>query len=270
MYDYPKYETLLTEIVEPNIMLVTLNRPKAYNALSHQMFLDLENLFKHLKRDLDVRVVLLYGGDESKGFCAGLDVKEGLTDFEKTAPGFYDYQIAICDAVAEMVKIPQPVITLIDNVAGGAGFSLAMCSDIRVCTETARFSCFYANVGIGGADMTSSYMLPRLIGTGRAYEFLLTGDFFSAQEADKLGLVSRIVPTRADLLPTAMQIARTIAAKDPLAVRLTKEAMRLNVDAPGLENALQVENRNQTLMICHNMDKDPTLPPIGKHWIEQR
>ena len=75
---------------------------------------------------------------------------------------------------------------------------------------------------------------------------------------------------RADLLPTAMKIARTIAAKDPLAVRLTKEAMRLNVDAPGLENALQVENRNQTLMICHNMDKAPTLPPIGKHWIEER
>ena len=75
---------------------------------------------------------------------------------------------------------------------------------------------------------------------------------------------------RADLLPTAMKIARTIAAKDPLAVRLTKEAMRLNVDAPGLENALQVENRNQTLMICDNMDKDPPRRPIGKDWTEQR
>ena len=270
MYDYPKYETLLTEIVEPNIMLVTLNRPKAYNALSHQMFLDLEDLFKHLKRDLDVRVVLLYGGDEAKGFCAGLDVKEGLTDYEKTAPGFYDYQIAICDAVAEMVKIPQPVITLIDNVAGGAGFSLAMCSDIRVCTETARFSCFYANVGIGGADMTSSYMLPRLIGTGRAFEMMLTGNFINADEAWNLGLVSKVVEDRAALVPAGLELARVIAAKDPMAVRLTREAMRANVDAAGFDNALQVENRNQTLMIAHNVNKDASQDPIGKYWIEDR
>lgn len=268
---YPTYETLLTEIVEPNIMKVTLNRPKAYNALSHKLVDEMTDLCARLKEDFyNVRVVLLYGGDEAKGFCAGLDVKQGLTDYEKTAPGFYAYQIKLGEMELKMTWTPQPWIAMIDNVSAGGGFSLAMASDIRVCTKTARFSCFYANVGIGGCDMCSSYQLPRLIGTGRAYEMMLTGNFINAEEAWNLGLVSRVVETRADLYPAAMELARVIAAKDPLAVRLTKEAMRANVDASGFENALHIENRNQTLMICHNMNKDPNKDPIGKHWIEDR
>ena len=268
---YPAYETLLTEMVEPNIMKVTLNRPQAYNALSHQLVDEMTDLCGRLKEDFyNVRVVLLYGGDEAKGFCAGLDVKQGLTEYEKTAPGFYAYQIKLGEMELKMTQTPQPWIAMIDNVSAGGGFSLAMASDIRVCTKTARFSCFYANVGIGGCDMCSSYQLPRLIGTGRAYEMMLTGNFINAEEAWNLGLVSRVVDTRPDLYPVAIELARVIAAKDPLAVRLTKEAMRCNVDASGFENALHVENRNQTLMICHNMDKDPTKDPIGKHWIENR
>lgn len=268
---YPKYETLLLDMVEPNILKVTLNRPKAYNALSHTLVAEMTDLCGKLKEDYyNVRVVLLYGGDEAKGFCAGLDVKEGLDDYEKTVPGFYAYQIKLGEMELKMTQTPQPWIAMIDNVSAGGGFSLAMASDIRVCTKTARFSCFYANVGIGGADMSSSYFLPRLIGTGRAYEMLLTGNFIDADEAWNLGLVSRVVEDRAALTPVAMELARTIAAKDPMAVRLTKEAAHINVDSSGFENALHVENRNQTLMIAHNMQKDPTLDPIGKHWIEER
>ena len=268
---YPQYETLLVDMVEPNIMKVTLNRPKAYNALSHTLVAELTDLCERLKDDFyNVRVVLLYGGDESKGFCAGLDVKQGLNEYEKTVPGFYAYQIKLGELELKMTQTPQPWIAMVDNVSAGGGFSLAMASDIRVCTKTARFSCFYANVGIGGCDMSSSYQLPRLIGTGRAYEMMLTGNFISADEAWNLGLVSRVVEDRPALYPAAIELARVIAAKDPMAVRLTKEAMRCNVDASGFENALHVENRNQTLMIAHNMDKDPTQDPIGKYWIEDR
>ena len=180
----PSYENLLLEMVEPNILKVTLNRPKAYNALSHGLVEDLTNLSQWLVDEYyNIRVVLLYGGDEAKGFCAGLDVKQGLTDYEETVPGFYHYQIKLGELEWYIAKTPQPWITLIDNVSAGGGFSLAMCSDIRICTKTARFSCFYANVGIGGCDMSSSYFLPRLIGTGRAYEMMLTGNFISADEA---------------------------------------------------------------------------------------
>ena len=178
----PSYENLLLEMVEPNILKVTLNRPKAYNALSHGLVEDLTNLSQWLVDEYyNIRVVLLYGGDEAKGFCAGLDVKQGLTDYEETVPGFYHYQIKLGELEWYIAKTPQPWITLIDNVSAGGGFSLAMCSDIRICTKTARFSCFYANVGIGGCDMSSSYFLPRLIGTGRAYEMMLTGNFISAE-----------------------------------------------------------------------------------------
>ena len=210
------------------------------------------------------------GGDESKGFCAGLDVKQGLDEYEQTVPGFYHYQVKLGELEMYMSKTPQPWIALIDNVSAGGGFSLAMVSDIRVCTKTARFSCFYANVGIGGCDMSSSYFLPRLIGTGRAFEMMLTGNFISADEAWNLGLVSKVVEDRPALIPAGLELARVIAAKDPMAVRLTKEAMRANVDAAGFDNALQVENRNQTLMIAHNVNKDASQDPIGKYWIEDR
>ena len=127
-----------------------------------------------------------------------------------------------------------------------------------------------ANVGIGGCDMSSSYFLPRLIGTGRAFEMMLTGNFINADEAWNLGLVSKVVENRAALVPAGLELARVIAAKDPMAVRLTREAMRANVDAAGFDNALQVENRNQTLMIAHNVNKDASQDPIGKYWIEDR
>lgn len=267
----PTYENLLLDMVEPNILKVTLNRPNAYNALSHGLVEDLINLSHWLVDEYyNIRVVLLYGGDEGKGFCAGLDVKQGLSEYECTVPGFYHYQVKLGELELFMSRTPQPWITLIDNVSGGGGFSLAMVSDIRVCTKTARFSCFYANVGIGGCDMSSSYFLPRLIGTGRAFEMMLTGNFINAEEAWNLGLVSKVVETRADLVPAGLELARVIAAKDPMAVRLTREAMRANVDSAGFDNALQVENRNQTLMIAHNMNKDASQDPIGKYWIEDR
>ena len=99
---------------------------------------------------------------------------------------------------------------------------------------------------------------------------MLTGNFIDADEAWNLGLVTKVVDGRPDLVPAGLELARVIASKDPMAVRLTKEAMRCNVDASGFENALHVENRNQTLMIAHNMNKDPQQDPIGKYWIEDR
>ena len=121
----PSYENLLLEMVEPNILKVTLNRPKAYNALSHGLVEDLTNLSQWLVDEYyNIRVVLLYGGDEAKGFCAGLDVKQGLTDYEETVPGFYHYQIKLGELEWYIAKTPQPWITLIDNVSAGGGFAL--------------------------------------------------------------------------------------------------------------------------------------------------
>ena len=125
---------------------------------------------------------------------------------------------------------------------------MAMVSDVRIITPEARFSAAYINIGLGGADMGSSYFLPRLIGAGRAYEFLLTSDFMGAEEASKLGFVSRVVPYT-ELMPASLDIACKMTPKNPLGLRLTKEAINQNLDAHGLENALQVEDRNQVACI---------------------
>lgn len=268
----PTYENLLLEMVEPNILKVTLNRPKAYNALSHDLVRELTELSQWLVDEYyNIRVVLLYGGDEGKGFCAGLDVKQGLTDYEQTVPGFYHYQIKLGELEWFIAKTPQPWITLIDNVSAGGGFSLAMCSD-HSCLHQYR-SVSPASMptwASAAADMSSSYFLPRLIWHRPCLEMMLTGNFINADEAWNLGLVSKVVDERKDLVPAGLELARVIAAKDPMAVRLTKEAMRANVDASGFDNALQVENRNQTLMIAHNVNKDASQDPIGKYWIEDR
>jgi enoyl-CoA hydratase/carnithine racemase len=112
------------------------------------------------------------------------------------------------------------------------------------------------NVGLAGADMGSSYFLPRIIGTGRAFEYLYTGAWMNAEEAMQLGFASRCVE-KDKLMETAMEIAQVIAKKDPLAMKLTKEAVNLNIDAPSLESAIIMENRNQNMMISLLASKIP-------------
>jgi enoyl-CoA hydratase/carnithine racemase len=129
----------------------------------------------------------------------------------------------------------------------GLGFSFALASDIRIVSDDARFSAAFINVGLGGADMACSYFLPRLMGAGRAYELMLTGDFLSAQEAAGYGLVSYVVP-REDLMEKAEEVAGNLNAKNPMGLRLTKEAINMNLDAGSLEQALNMEDRNQTLL----------------------
>lgn len=255
---YPAYETLKIEFAEENIMILSLNRPEKLNAVSRKMADELTDIWKRLKEDLATRAVILKGEGE-KGFCGGVDVREGITSDLLAVPGFYQYQSQLGYLQLAMRQIPQPIIAVIHGAAAGAGFSFAMASDIRIISPDARFSAFYINVGLGGADMGSSYFLPRLIGAGRAYEFLLTGRFMSADEAVNLGFVSRCVP-RDELLETALELAREIKAKDPLAIRLTKEAINQNLDCAGLEAALKMEDRNQTLMMMHNLSKGRERP----------
>lgn len=255
---YPAYETLKVEMLEGDIMLLGLNRPQSLNAVSRQMLDDLADIWSRLRHDFKTRVVILRGEGE-KGFCGGVDVREGMTEELMHMPGFYEYQTRLAELQLAMRQIPQPIIALIHGAAAGAGFSFAIASDLRIISPDARFSAYYINVGLGGADMGSSYFLPRHIGTGRAFEFLLTGRFMSAEEAMQLGLASRCV-AREKLLETALEIAADIVSKEPIAIRLTKEAINQNLDCGGLEAALNMENRNQLLLVMHNLDKGQERP----------
>ncbi|NOY69647.1 MAG: enoyl-CoA hydratase/isomerase family protein [Deltaproteobacteria bacterium] len=235
---------------EGRIGYLTLHRPDNYNAFDETLIHEFEQFWVDRRFDKSVGVIIIDGG-EAKGFCAGLDMKSfGPEIFEKPLGDAYDAQARMSRLLLAMRRAPQPIISCVHGAASGFGFSIAMASDIRIISEDARFNAAYINIGLGGADMASSYFLPRLIGAGRAYEFLLTGNWMTADDAMASGFVSRKVASKAELLPAARELAGVMASKTPLGLRMTKEAINISLDAGGLEACLQMEDRNQMMVMA--------------------
>ena len=243
-----EFKTLLFD-EENHTGVLTLNRPKSLNAVNHTMIEELEQVFEKLRTSKTCRVLVLTGGGE-KGFCAGLDMKKTAVEmFAKPAEEIYQYQSRVSQLYYKMRCLPQPIIAAVHGAASGAGFSFAMASDVRIITPEARFNASYINIGLGGADLASSYFLPKLIGTGRANEYLLTGNFMSADEAMNLGFASRMVP-KDTLMEAALEFAGIMVTKNPAGLYMTKEAINQNLGLPSLEQALHLENRNQAFLIA--------------------
>jgi len=238
------YETLLVDRPRAGIVVATLNRPDRLNALTFGMFDELARLAADTGADDRVRVLVLTGA--GRGFCAGLDLADAATLPDMTAARFLEGQESWSRAVTSFRRLPKPVIAAVNGPAAGAGFSLALAADIRIAAPAARFNAAFIRIGLTGGDCGSSWMLPRIVGLGRAYEILLTGRLVEADEAERIGLVNRVVPAE-DLLTCALEMAELIAANSPLGVRLTKQMVQVNVDAPSLDAAVELENRNQTL-----------------------
>lgn len=250
------FETIIYEQVEPGIGALSLNRPRIYNSINSKMVEELEDFFDWIALQSHVHV-LLFKGNGEKGFCAGLDLKETTKLLpEWDARSFYLFQKRLARTVLRLRSIPQPVICLIHGAAVGLGLSLALASDIRIASQDARFCAAFINIGLGGADMACSYLLPRIIGAGRASEMMLTGEFITAQEAYQLGMLSRIVE-KEELWETGLKMARVLNEKNPLGLSLTKEAINMNLDAPSLEHALQMEDRNQALLYLRSKAGEP-------------
>ena len=246
------YETLEYVEEEKGIGVLSLNRPQKYNAVNLKMLEELENFWELQNNNLDIHVIILKGNGE-KGFCGGLDLAS-LAEASATisTDQFYRMQARLSRLMLAMRLAPQPIVCAVHGTAAGLGFSFTLASDVRVISKDARFAASYINVGYGGADMACSYLLPRLIGAGRAYEYMLTGAFMNSEESLNLGLVSRIVE-REMLFDTALGIARVMNTKNPMGLRLTKEAINMNLDASGMEQALNIEDRNQTLLFARSM-----------------
>lgn len=232
---------------EDKIGYLTLNRPDKYNAVDKPMLEAFEDFIAARMYDTSVNVIILDGGD-AKGFCAGLDMQTlGPEIFQMKPVDAYNHQARLSRLLLGLRKIPQPVISCIHGAAAGIGFSLAMASDIRIIADNAKFSAAYINIGLGGADMASSYFLPRLIGSGRANEFLLTGEWMDAQTAMQLGFASRVVPQE-KMMEKAGELAAIMVSKNPMGLQMTKEAININIDAAGLEACLHMEDRNQIML----------------------
>ena len=229
--------------------LLTLNRPQSLNAMNFVMLNEFRDFFNDRFRDHDTRVIIVTGA--GKGFNSGLDL--GDPAIMTPAGGYtpkqiYEMQKLFSDFILFMRRCPQPIIGAINGAAVGAGFSIAMACDVRLASPNAKFAAAYINVGAGGADMGSSWLLPRLVGTGNAARYLLTGDLFGAEEALRIGLIQAIVE-KEHLMEEAMKMAQNMAGKTPLGLRLTKEALNRNVGGLSLEDAIQIEDRNQAMCI---------------------
>lgn len=230
------------------IEIVSLNRPDKLNAMNAGLIAALTDYFRAAQERLDVRVILLRG--EGRAFCAGLDLTAGawLRD-DDAGPVQHGWktQRAIATVMQLMRQCPQPIIALAQGPACGGGFSLLLSSDVRYGAPDLRMNAAYIKIGLGGCDMGSSYFLPRLVGASVASEFLLTGNFIAADRAKACGLISDIVEPEA-LLDTGLALAEDMLATAPMGLRLTKDALNRNIDAPGFEAALAIEDRQQVML----------------------
>jgi len=243
-YKTIKYET------EGMIGILTYNRPGTVNALNTQMVNELIDFWRARNEDHAVRVIITRGAGE-KGFSSGVDLKEVVEKSQKeggTPPDrvYYD-QTKFALLYRLMRACPQPIIAAVHGPAMGAGLSFALASDIRLASEDAMFCAQYINIGLGGADLGSSYFLWRIVGWGKAAEMCLTGKRFYAEEALRIGLVNYVYP-KEKLMHEAMEIAMTMASKSKMALHLTKEALNSSLNGISLEDAMRIEDRNQALM----------------------
>ena len=238
------YETLELRR-DGGLLWLMLNRPHALNALSKTLVDELHAVLDTLHDDQSIRVVILRGA--GRAFCAGLDLKEtnAGSGHGSVAQGLRD-QRRIAELAMKIHRAPQPFIAAVHGAAAGGGFALALASDIRIAGESARMNAAFIRIGLSACDVGVSYFLPRIVGSSIASELLLTGDFIDAPRALATGLVSRVVPD-AELDRAAEEMARKILRNSPLGVRLTKECLRYSVDAPSLEAAIAMEDRNQIL-----------------------
>lgn len=235
---------------EGPIAWLTLNRPHALNALNHQIVDELEHFLATLRTDRNTRVVIMRGA--GRAFCAGLDLKEqnlgGPEALGRSTAATLDFQRRMSDLVVTIRRAPQPFIAAIKGPTCGGGFALALSCDVRIAGESARMNAAFIRIGLTACDMGVSYFLPRTVGSSVAYELMLTGRFIDGQRALATGLVSELVPD-SELDEAARRLAHEMAETSPLGLRLTKECLAANIDAPSLEAAVAMEDRNQVLCV---------------------
>ena len=237
-----KYKTIIVE-QDGEVDWLTLNRPDALNALNPQMTEELYHYFTELYHNHSRRIVVMKAN--GRAFCAGLDMVEYDVADASPQSGLRT-QVSIGDIMKAITRCPQPVIALVQGAACGGGFSLALASDIRIAADDCKMNAAYIKIGLTGCDMGSSYFLPRLVGSSVAAELILTGRFIHADRALRTGLVSEVV-AKDKLAAAAQSYIDDMLTTSPMGLRLTKQGYRLGADAPSLDAAMALEDRQQVL-----------------------
>ena len=241
--------TVLVEKIRPHVSLVRLNRAHRLNAMSFDLMTGLYAALEQVAADNATWVVVLTG--EGRGFCSGLDLEDpGMI------PGIEEMSLSRIGMVAmthfsrivpAMRAVPQPILAAVNGAAYGGGMCLALGADVRYAGESAEFNATGIVNGLTSTELGASYMLPRLIGASRSNELMLTGRKVDAREAERIGLVSQVLPD-ADLLPHTIGVAERMCEFSPYGLQMTKRTCWANLETTSLLAAIDLEDRNQLLL----------------------
>ena len=245
-------EILLSERHAERVQVLTLNRPDELNAINSELCQALHSELGRIAADRSCRAVVITGA--GRGFCAGLDLhgygqapgNDG-SDPPRDSLGNQEHMSRL---ILRLRATPQPVIAAVNGPAAGFGLALALASDIRYAATSAVLRAAFINIGVSNCDMATSWLLPRLIGASRAHELMLTGRRVDADEAERIGLVARVVEDES-LIEHALAGAGEIAALAPWGVRLTKQGMWTALEIPSEQAAVEYEDRQQ-IMTTHS------------------
>ena len=232
--------------VEDGVGTVIFDRPDKLNALTFEAYADLRDLLAEIEHRDDVNVLVITG--EGKGFCSGGDVEEIIGALlAMDTKGLVEFTRMTGSVVERMRRLPIPIIAAVNGVAAGAGSVIALAADIRLLARSASFRFLFTKVGLAGADMGSAYLLPRVVGLGRATELLLLGDEVDADEALSMGLASKVVPDEL-LAEETSQLALRFTNGPTLAYGATKILLSRELDMD-LGSAIELEAITQALLM---------------------
>jgi enoyl-CoA hydratase/carnithine racemase len=224
---------------------VTLNRPEKLNALTFEAYGELRDLIPTLAHG-DAKVLTITG--QGRGFCSGGDVEEIIGELQKyETRELLEFTRMTGAVVKNLRELPLPVIAAVNGIAAGAGSVIALAADFRILAESASFAFLFTRVGLAGADMGSAYLLPRIVGLGRATELLILGDKLPAQRAYEIGLAHQVVPDD-DLAGHAADLARRLATGPAFAYSATKALLTRELDMD-LGSAIELEAITQALLM---------------------
>ena len=224
------------------VATVTLDRPQSLNALTFEVYQELIETFRWLAGRPQVRAVVLTG--TGRAFCTGGDVKDIIGHLlQRDRAALLEFTRMTCDLVRAMRELPRPIVASLNGTVAGAGAILAIASDVRIAADTAKIAFLFVKVGLSGADMGAAWLLPRIVGLGRATELLMTGEFIDPPEALRIGLYNRVVPADRLAAETAQMVDR-LARGPAQGVAATKRALLTEAHVD-LDTALEQEAQIQ-------------------------
>jgi len=240
--------SFLRDDSDAGVATITLNRPDRLNALTFEIYDELRHTFRALSTEPGVRAVVITG--TGKAFCSGGDVREIIgrligRDYRE----LLEFTRMTCDLVLAIRQCRRPVIAALNGTTAGAGAVIAAACDIRIAAVSARIAFLFTRVGLSGADMGAAWLLPRIVGSGRAAELLMTGDFITAEEALRIGLYNRVVAD-GEALAAATAFAEQISEGPSFALEITKEALDREASVD-FRSALEAEAQIQASLMTH-------------------